>query len=265
MHRVKHVQPFAGKTAVVTGASRGIGLATAELLASQGARLVLVARSAETLEVLAERLGGKARGIWALPWDLSQPETVGVLGQEIERRFGPVDVLVHNAGAAASAPFRKQTLESWRQLFALNVEAPFFLTQAILPGMLERRWGRVLCVASVAALTGDRYIAAYAASKHALLGWTRSLAAEVAPYGVTVNAICPGYVDTPMTEQSIEAIVQQTGRSQEEVRSRLVAMNPQGRFVTAAEVAYWIAALAREEASSVNGQTVVVDGGALRV
>ncbi len=262
---MRTVLPLSGKTAVVTGASRGIGLATAERLVADGARCVLVARSGDRLEALARRLGGGTSEVLGLPWDLSHPETMPALAREIERSGGAVDILVHNAGAAHSAPFRKQSLESWRELFALNVESPFFLTQALLPGMLERGWGRIICVASVASLTGDRYIAAYASSKHALVGWTRALAAEVAECGVTVNAVCPGYVDTPMTDQAIERIVRETGRPADEVRARIVATNPQRRLVTAAEVAYWVAALAREEAASVNGQALVVDGGALRV
>lgn len=253
-----------GKTAVVTGASRGIGRAVAERLVDAGVGCVLVARSASDLEELSARLRSRSVPVWSLPWDLSRPESMADLAQGIYSLHPTIDILIHSAGIAHSAPFPKQTLEVWRNLFAVNVESPFFLTQALLPGMLERRWGRVIAIASIAARTADRYISAYAASKHALLGWTRSLAVEVAPFRVTVNALCPGYVDTPMIEQSISRIVQQTGRSAEEVRSRLVALNPQGRIIQSQEVAYWVLALLSDEAAAVNGQALGIDGGALR-
>jgi NAD(P)-dependent dehydrogenase (short-subunit alcohol dehydrogenase family) len=174
-----------------------------------------------------------------------------------------VDILVNNAGVAASAPLRSVSPEEWDRLFAVNVRGTYLCTREFLPDMLAEGWGRVINVASIAGLTGAAYISAYAASKHAVIGFTRSVAAEVAAKGVTVNAVCPGYVDTPMTDGSVAHIAAKTGLSPEEARERLRRMSPQNRLFEPEEVAYLVRCLADPRARGVNGQAIVLDGGAL--
>jgi 3-hydroxybutyrate dehydrogenase len=251
-----------GRGAVVTGGGRGIGAAVAGALAEAGARVVVSARSAEEIEAVAAGLRGRGLDVDAVPCDVSDPAAIERLAAAARARLGQVDILVNNAGISSSAPVRSQSLEEWRRLFAVNVEGLFLATRAFLPGMAERGWGRVVNVASIAGRTGAPYIAAYAASKHAVIGFTRACAAEVAARGVTVNALCPGYVDTPMTDRSIERIVEKTGRPAEETRRRLLDANPQGRLIEAGEVAFLAVALCDERARGVNGQAIGIDGGA---
>jgi NAD(P)-dependent dehydrogenase (short-subunit alcohol dehydrogenase family) len=175
--------------------------------------------------------------------------------------MGGVDVLVNNAGIATSAPLKAITLEQWNRIFAVNVTGTFLCTQAMVPAMVERGWGRVVNVASVAGKAGAPYIAAYAASKHAVIGFTRSVAAEVAAQGVTVNAVCPGYVETDMSVDTVERIVRKTGLSAEQARANLEKVSPQGRLYTPEEVAYQVTCLCDPRAGGVNGQSLVLDGG----
>lgn len=247
---------------MVTGAGRGIGAAIARELGRAGARVVLAARNVDEIESVAGEIASGGGAAWAVRCDVADAEAVDRLRAEAESRLGSVDLLVNNAGIATSAPLRRQTLDEWRRVFAVNVEGAFLVTRAFLPPMVERGWGRVVNIASVAGRTGAPYIAAYAASKHALVGMTRALAAEVAPSGVTVNALCPGYVDTPMTDGSVERIVAKTGRPAEEARRRIVEANPQGRLIEPEEVAFLTLALCDERARGVNGQTIGIDGGA---
>ena len=185
------------------------------------------------------------------------------LAREAGARLGAVDILVNNAGVAPSAPLRSITLESWNRTFAVNTTGTFLCTQAFVPGMVERGWGRVVNVASIAARAGASYIATYAASKHAVLGFTRSIAAELAPSGVTINAVCPGYVDTGMTEESVARIVAKTGISREKAAAAILATSPQRRLLEPAEVAYLVVSLCHPLAKGVNGQALVVDGGSI--
>ena len=178
-------------------------------------------------------------------------------------RFGPVDILVNNAGAASSAPFLKTDAGALRAMLAVNLEAPAESARLVLPGMLTRRWGRIVNVASTAGLKGYPYVSAYVAAKHGLVGLTRALALEVANKGVTVNAVCPGFTDTDLVARSIEAITGKTGRSEDEARAALSASNPQGRLITPDEVATTIVWLCGDSASGVNGTAVPVAGGEL--
>lgn len=249
--------------AVVTGGGRGIGAAVARALAAEGARVVVAARTADEVEVVArgiESAGGEA---WAAAADVTDAGSVDGLRAFAVERLGQVDVLVTCAGIAHSAPLARQTLEEWERIFAVNVTGTFLVTKAFLPAMMERGWGRVIHMASVAGLSGAKYIAAYAASKHAVVGFTRSVAAEAAPRGVTVNAICPGYVDTAMTEQSIGRIVATAGRSEAEARAAVLATSPQGRLIEPDEVARAVAWLCEDAARGINGQAIVIDGGGL--
>ncbi len=251
-----------GRRAVVTGGGRGIGAATARALAERGARVVVAARSTAEIEAVATALTSGGARAWAVRVDVSDPASVQSLFEEAERTLGGVDILVNNAGVASAAPVRRLELDEWNRALTVNATGPFLLSKAVLPGMLERGWGRIVTVASVAALRGASYIAAYAASKHAVLGFTRSLAAEVAAAGITANAICPGYVDTAMTEASIANITRKTGLSEEQALQALLDTTPQRRLITPREVAAAVAFLCDDEARGINGQTIVLDGGA---
>jgi NAD(P)-dependent dehydrogenase (short-subunit alcohol dehydrogenase family) len=196
--------------------------------------------------------------------DVTDEASVAALVEEAQRRLGTVDILVNNAGQAHSAPITRTSLEDWHRMLDGNATGTFLCTKGFLPGMIERRWGRVINIASVAGLAGAKYIAAYAASKHAVMGFTRSAAHEVADKGVTVNAVCPGYVDTPMTEQSVANIVAATGKSRDEALSAILQMTPQGRLIAPEEVAHAVLMLAAKEAKGINGQSVVIDGGGIQ-
>jgi len=233
-------------------------------LARAGADVVVTARSVAQIEGVAADIRATGRRAWALPCDVEKSDQIAALARESVRLAGHVDILVNNAGIASSAPLRTMSVDEWNRMFAVNATAVFLCTQAFLPGMLERKWGRVVTIASVAGLTGFAYISGYAASKHAVVGFTRSAAAEVAAQGITVNAVCPGYVDTDLTAESLRRIVQKTGMSSEKARESILQMNPQHRLIDPDEVAFAVASLCSEEARGINGQAIVLDGGSLR-
>lgn len=245
--------------ALITGAGRGIGAAVALRLSGSGHRVALTARSASELEAVATALPGTAI---CIPADLTEPGAVDRVFAASEEAFGRVDVLVANAGAAMSAPVHKTTDEDWARMLDLNLTAPFRCIRRAISGMRERRYGRIVVIASVAAKRGEPYIAAYVASKHGVLGLVRSAAAELALTGITVNAICPGYVDTPMTDASIANVVSRTGRDEESVREYFAGSQPTGRLITVDEVATAVQFCL--DSPSVNGQGIEVDGGAVQ-
>lgn len=249
-----------GHHAVVTGAGSGIGRATAERLAEAGCQVTLIGRHVARLNETADRIGDLA---FAAPADVTDPDALAAAIEAGRDRFGPVDILINNAGAATSAPFLKTDADAFRAMLALNLEAPAEAARLVLPGMLTRRWGRIVNVASTAGLKGYAYVSAYVAAKHGLVGLTRSLALEVASKGVTVNAVCPGFTDTDLVARSVEAITGKTSRTEEEARAALAASNPQGRLITPDEVAMTIVWLCGEGASGVNGAAVPVAGGEL--
>jgi NAD(P)-dependent dehydrogenase (short-subunit alcohol dehydrogenase family) len=246
-----------GKTALITGGGRGIGRAIALLFAQQGARVAVAARTRDQVETVAREIGDNAV---ALVCDVSNPDQVAGIFADVKP-----DILVNNAGIAESATFVNTTDELWQRHLAINLSGTFYCTRAALPAMLERGWGRIINIASIAAKTGAPYIAAYAASKHGVLGLTRSLAMEVAARGITVNAICPGYVDTEMTSRGVEQITAKTGRSAEEALEALKKMSPQHRLTTPEEVAALALLLASHEGRGINGQGINIDGGSVLI
>ena len=242
-----------GKTALITGGGRGIGRAIALTFAQHGARVAVAARTREQVEAVAQEIGGNA-----FVCDVSDSASVAEMFAELQP-----DILVNNAGIAESATLPNTTDELWHRHLAINLSGTFYCTRAALPAMLERGWGRIINIASIAAKAGAPYISAYAASKHGVLGLTRSVALEVAARGVTVNAICPGYVETEMVSRGIQQITAKTGRSAEEALEALKKMSPQNRLVTAEEVAAVALLLASEEGRGINGQGINIDGGSV--
>lgn len=258
------MKDLSGRRAVVTGGGRGAGEAIARSLAGAGAAVLVAARSADQVERVAREIEQESGRAWAATCDVADEASVNALAETAARALGGVDILVNNAGIAMSAALEATRLEDWERLFAVNVRGTFLCTRAFLPGMMERGWGRVVNIASTAGLRGDRYLAAYAASKHAVLGLTRSVAAEAARSGVTANAVCPGYLDTDMTRESIARIVQKTGRSTAEAVEAVLAVNPQRRLIAPAEVAAVVRLLCSAGGDGINGEAITIDGGELR-
>lgn len=243
--------------ALVTGASKGIGLACARALSAAGHKVALAARDEAALAEVA--LPGESL---VVPTDVTDPAAVEAMFAAVEAAWGAVQVLVVNAGAGASSPLASTSDEEWQRMLDLNLTAPFRCLRRALPAMTAAGHGRIVVVASVAAKVGETRIAAYTAAKHGVLGLVRSAAAEVARTGVTVNAVCPGYVDTPMTDQSVAQIAERTGRTRQEARAILERKQPIGRLVTAEEVAS--AVLLCVDNGAINGQGLNVDGGAVQ-
>jgi len=247
---------LAGRHAFITGGGTGIGLAAAQALAAQGARLTLAARNFARVEEAASRLDAHAVSV-----DVSSEVSVEAAFEAARARFGRIDILVNNAGVTPSAPLHKTTLAMWNETLAINLTGAFLCARAALPDMLERKWGRLVNVASIAGLMGGAYISAYCASKHGMIGMTRAVAKEVAKHGVTANAICPGYVETDIVTRAAENIAAKTALSEDEARASLYAGNPQGRLIQPEEVASAIAWLCGHGAAAVNGAAIPMSGG----
>ena len=253
-----------GRIALVTGGGRGIGRAVALSLATAGADVAVTARSSKELEETAAAIRALGRRAEAIVCDVTDRPQVDAMVARVKSALGDPLILVNNAGIAGSAKLADTTDEMWDRMLRVNATGAFYCTRAVLPMMLQAKWGRVVNLASIAAKAGGLYIAAYTASKHALLGLTRAVAAEVAARGITVNAVCPGYVDTEMTDASAANISKRTGRSEQDARKILEGFSPQGRLMTAPEVAALATYLCSDLARGVNGQSLVIDGGALQ-
>ena len=250
---------FAGRHAVVTGASRGIGAVVADALAAEGARVSLFARDAAQLERVAQALG--AENALAVPADVSDAAAVARAFTTARARFGPVHILINNAGQAVSAKFVDTDPPLWERIFAVNVTGTYLCTRAAVPDMLKAGFGRIVNIASIAGLRGAAYISAYVTSKHAVVGLTRALALEYATRNLTVNAVCPGYVDTDIVRNAIANIRSKTGRSESEALAALLATNPQRRLIEPREVAHAVLWLCRPGTESVTGQSLILSGG----
>jgi NAD(P)-dependent dehydrogenase (short-subunit alcohol dehydrogenase family) len=245
------------KHVFITGGGTGIGLATARALAPTGARFTLVGRDGARVQGAAAEFE-HAHGVAC---DVADEASVEAAFAQARDRYGAIDMLINNAGITPSAPLHKTTLAFWNEVLAINLTGAFLCARAALPDMYDAKWGRVVNVASIAGLMGSAYIAAYCASKHGMIGMTRALAKEAAKYNVTANAICPGYVETDIVTRAAENIAAKTKLSDDEARASLYAGNPQGRLISADEVASAIAWLCSDGAAATNGAAIPMSGG----
>ena len=250
-----------GRHAVITGASRGIGKAIALLFAESGADVGIIGRSAASLQQLTSEIQQRGRKAVPVLCDVTNPIQVERMAAELTEKLGPVEVLVNNAGASGSAKFLDHPDELWHRMLAVNLTSTYYVTKSLVRNMVEQRWGRIINIGSVASRLGSRYTCAYTASKHGVLGLTRALAAELLPYNITVNAICPGYVDTPMTSENIERIGELRGRSEAQIREVVEAASPQHRLMTPEEIAALALFLAQNSSGGITGQALNLDGG----
>jgi NAD(P)-dependent dehydrogenase (short-subunit alcohol dehydrogenase family) len=253
-----------GKVVLVTGGGQGIGEACAWRLGREGARVAVAARGRDRIDQVAGALAAAGVEALAVPCDVGDPAQVTAMVDRVVEAWGRVDVLVCNAGTAASAPLLKTDDALWDRTLATNLSGTFYCMRAVLAGMLARGWGRIINIASVAGKVGFQYTSAYCASKHGVVGLTRAVALEVAKKGVTVNAICPGFVDTPMTDLSVDNIVSATGRDAASARGYLESLSPQGRLMTAQEVAELAWYLTTDAARGIHGQAIPLDGGGVQ-
>jgi NAD(P)-dependent dehydrogenase (short-subunit alcohol dehydrogenase family) len=249
-----------GRHAFVTGAGRGIGAAISAALVAEGAQVSLLGRDESRLAHMAAELGGSTRAA-AIAADVTDSAAITEAFNTARRHFGPVHILVNNAGQAASARFTETDEALWNRLLAVNLTGTYLCTRQAVPDMLQLGFGRVINIASTMGMKGGVYVSAYSASKHAVVGLTRSLALEFATRNITVNAVCPGYTDTDMARSAVRNIVSKTGRTEDEAMAAVVATNPQRRLIQPEEVAHAVLWLCRPGTESVTGQSIMIAGG----
>jgi NAD(P)-dependent dehydrogenase (short-subunit alcohol dehydrogenase family) len=251
------------RVALVTGAGKGIGAAISLALATDGVSVAVAARTEADVQRMAAAI--QARGGQALPivCDVTQPDSIAAGVAAVEQALGPINILVNNAGQGGSHKFIGHDDGLWHHLLNVNLNSVYYVSKAVVPGMVTARWGRIINIASIASKVGGKYIAAYTASKHGVLGLTRALAVELVSDSITVNAICPGYVDTPLTDQAIANISARTQLEADQARAILEKTSPQNRLISPDEVAAVAVMLVSEAARGITGQAINVDGGAV--
>ncbi len=252
---------LSGKRAVVTGAGHGIGRSIALALANAGADVAVTARTGSELDALVGEISALGRRSLAVSCDVTDAGQVKHMASTLLEGLGGVDILVNNAGNAGSHKFLTHPDELWHRMLAVNLTSVYYVSKAFAPKLVEQRSGRIITIASIASRVGGGYIAAYTAAKHGVLGLTRALAVELLPYNITVNAICPGYVDTPMTDGSVANISARTGMSEAQARETLAKSSPQHRLIEPEEVASIAVFLAQDSSRGITGQAINIDGG----
>jgi NAD(P)-dependent dehydrogenase (short-subunit alcohol dehydrogenase family) len=251
------------RVALVTGGSGGLGRCLARAFARQGYRVAITSRDAKKLSEATQEIAEPAFPVLALPCDIRHKDQVESLAEELRTRLGPVQVLINNAGIARAMSFLEMPDSLWDETLRTNLTGAYHCCKAFLPGMIEAGWGRIINIASTAGKVGYPYVTAYASSKHGLLGLTRSLALETARLRITVNAICPGYIDDDRTRDNARLMAEKTGRSVEETLALFAGSAPQNRLIQTDEVASLALHLASENSGGITGQAINVDGGAV--
>lgn len=249
------------QTAWVTGAGKGIGEAIALALAARGIRVAVSARTQTDIENVAEKIRANGGEALAVACDVTKPDAVANAVAQIQEKFGDITILVNNAGVGGSHKFIGHDDALWHRILDTNLNSVYYVTKAVAPMMVAANWGRIVNIASVASKVGSKYTAAYTASKHGVLGLTRALAMEFISNHITVNAICPAYVDTPMTDATIANMTNRTKMSEADARGYLEKLSPQNRLVTSEEIAHVVLMLIDDNARGITGQAINVDGG----
>jgi NAD(P)-dependent dehydrogenase (short-subunit alcohol dehydrogenase family) len=251
------------KIVLITGGSGGLGGALAEAFARADSRVVITARDRKRLDAAAEKIGENGAQVFALPCDISRRDQVRSLGEEIKARWGDVQILINNAGIARAVSFSDMPDDLWDETLAVNLTGAYNCCKVFLPAMVQAKWGRIINIASTAAKVGYRHATAYTASKHGLLGLTRALALETARDGITVNALCPGYIDDERTYENAKIMAAKTAKSVADIIKLFAASAPQNRLIGTDEVASLALLIASEKLAGMTGQAVHVDGGAV--
>jgi len=248
---------LSGKHALVTGGGTGVGAIIAQMLAGAGAFVTITGRRAEPLNIIA----ATSDRIFADPCDVTDPAALKDMISRTATDRGGLSIVIANAGAASSSPFAQMTQDHWQQTLAVNLGGVFNSYQAALPHMDTARYGRLIAIASTAGIKGYPYVTDYCAAKHGVIGLTRALALELAATQVTVNAICPGFTETPLLERSIDTIMTKTGMDQDAARRALMRSNPQARFIQPEEIAQSVLWLCANASASITGQAISISGG----
>ena len=254
---------FSGKIVLITGGSGGLGRALAAAFAAQGCRVAISARNRESLQKSADELASNGAQVRAIACDVTQRKEVKSLADEIARHWGAVQILINNAGIARAVSVADMSDEQWDETLATNLTGAYNCCKVFLPAMVQANWGRIINIGSTTAKVGYSHVTAYTASKHGLLGLTRSLALETARYGVTVNMICPGYIDDERTRENARVMAEKTCRSVDDILKLFAASAPQNRLIEPEEVASLALLMASKKLGGMTGQAINVDGGAV--